>query len=213
MIALLVGLATTGPVLKTDVASAEPVPLTNAASWFSPDDYPVSALRSNEEGAVRFALDVAATGAVTGCRIIESSGHADLDAQTCSSALLHARFKPAVDSAGKPMASTFVRRTVWRIPQDKRAPGDEFGPLGWLGAGMNMQTAMADVAVDATGRVTGCTIKRAYGTKADPCRQFPIGIALVDPVIVDGKAVAGTVHAVTIISVAGQDEKPNVDAP
>lgn len=154
-----------GPVLKTDIVSAERLPLTNASTWFSPDDYAVSALHNNEQGAVRFALDVAATGAVTGCRIVESSGHADLDAQTCSSALLNPRFKPAVDSAGTPMASIFVRWTIWKLPHDKLGHLKPSSPLCWIGAGINMQTAIADVAVDAAGRVTGCSIKRPYGHK------------------------------------------------
>ena len=73
----------------------DPTPLSAPASWFGPDDYPPAAIRAHQQGRVRFAIDVSALGAVTGCRIVESSGSADLDGQTCALAMRNGRFSPA----------------------------------------------------------------------------------------------------------------------
>ncbi|RZL74811.1 MAG: energy transducer TonB [Sphingomonas sp.] len=79
-------------------------------------DYPPTALRARSEGAVAFEVKLAKDGKVTGCRVTQASGHADLDQQTCSQLRKTAQFKPALDLAGKPKASTYKGRLRWKLP-------------------------------------------------------------------------------------------------
>lgn len=93
-------------------------PRNDPAGWVSTSDYPVSSLRRNEQGAVRFELAVAADGAVRGCRITASSGFAELDAATCRLVTRRARFSAATGDAGQPVDGTYAGSIRWVIPQD-----------------------------------------------------------------------------------------------
>lgn len=57
--------------------------------------------------AVVIALTVGADGAPSGCRIYSSSGLPDTDRRTCDLAMQRLRFRPATDTRGEPVASTF----------------------------------------------------------------------------------------------------------
>jgi TonB family protein len=80
-------------------------------------NYPPTALRALAEGVVAFEVKLAKDGKVTGCRVTQTSGNADLDQQTCSQLRKTARFKPASDSAGRPTASTYAGKLRWKIPR------------------------------------------------------------------------------------------------
>jgi TonB family protein len=86
------------------------VPTSNPGGWISTDDYPEEALASELEGTVEFVLVVGKDGSVNDCKIVGSSGHDFLDAQTCSLLAERARFEPADAS------STYRSRVAWRIP-------------------------------------------------------------------------------------------------
>lgn len=85
-------------------------------------DYPAAALRAGEQGTVRFRLDVAANGRVTACTISGSSGSASLDSTTCRLMTMRARFEPARDRLGRPVADSFESRIAWRIEQPPPDP-------------------------------------------------------------------------------------------
>jgi len=89
----------------------------NPADWITTDDYPPSALRADEEGTVTIGWTIDTNGRVQNCHTISSSGHPDLDDAACRALTRRARYKPALDSTGKPMAVTQSRRVVWRIPE------------------------------------------------------------------------------------------------
>ncbi|WP_380781712.1 energy transducer TonB [Sphingomonas sp. R86520] len=84
-------------------------------------DYPATALRARAEGVVGFEVKLAKDGTVTGCRVTQTSGRADLDQQTCNQLRKTARFKPAVDAAGKPIASKYAGRLRWQLPRSAQA--------------------------------------------------------------------------------------------
>ena len=71
---------------------------TDLNRYFSNDDYPEAALRSEEQGTVRASLQVGANGRVTGCTVTQSSGSSALDRATCSIIRSRARYSPATDS-------------------------------------------------------------------------------------------------------------------
>lgn len=77
------------------------------------DDYPARALREGREGDTGFRVAFDASGAVVGCEIVASSGHADLDEQTCKLLWRRARFDPAPPGTGLRYHENRVR---WRIP-------------------------------------------------------------------------------------------------
>jgi TonB family protein len=104
--------------LAAAAAATTPAPTATAldkASWFSANDYPAAAQRAGIEGSVIFEADVDANGHATDCRITKSSGHPELDSATCDIIRAKAHFKPAQDSAGRPVAGRYSDRIVWRL--------------------------------------------------------------------------------------------------
>jgi TonB family protein len=83
--------------------------------WFKYSDYPAGALAALESGDVIARVDVDATGKVTGCAVVASSGSRSLDNATCSRSLESGRFFPAVGADGKPAAAVRTIRVVWRL--------------------------------------------------------------------------------------------------
>lgn len=67
-------------------------------------DYPDAAERARAEGIVFVHFTVDTNGRASRCRVIESSGNADLDTTTCRLIERRYRFRPARDARGKLMA-------------------------------------------------------------------------------------------------------------
>ena len=86
------------------------------ATWITSDDFPPQVLRAGQGGRVGYLLNVDATGAVTGCNIMQSSGVAALDAATCQQLMRRAHFVPEHDATGKPVPSTYAGRVAWNAP-------------------------------------------------------------------------------------------------
>lgn len=82
---------------------------------FSADMYPAQALRSHQAGAVKVALLVDETGKVADCSVVETSGAAVLDAQSCVVFRDKAKFAPATGANGQPAKSGWLQRIVWRL--------------------------------------------------------------------------------------------------
>jgi TonB family protein len=89
---------------------------------FSSDDYPASALRAGEAGAVGFRVDVGKDGRVAACTVTASSGSTALDSTTCRLLTSRARFSPALDRKGRPTTDSFNGRIVWRLPEPEPPP-------------------------------------------------------------------------------------------
>ena len=91
---------------------------TNPQLLITSDDYPEASLRDDEAGSVAIVLDVTEAGRAEHCRIVQSSGHDRLDAQTCVLMLRRARYWPALLN-GKPVRGTADRSIRWTIPADE----------------------------------------------------------------------------------------------
>lgn len=89
------------------------VPHANLTVYFRSTDYPPDAFDRNRQGDVRFALDIGASGRVTNCRILVSSGTPSLDQATCRIIQSRARFTPARDAAGNPVPDTIASHIGW----------------------------------------------------------------------------------------------------
>ena len=93
--------------------SRRAAPTGNPGAWLHSSDFPANALNRGQNGIVRFRLDVAADGAVTGCRVLfrtNPDAFADL---SCKLLMERARMKPALDAAGQPVKSYFISRISW----------------------------------------------------------------------------------------------------
>jgi protein TonB len=90
----------------------------NLPSYFSTDDYPLEALRRNQQGTTAFILSIDRRGRVERCTIATSSGSPSLDEATCSILKRRARFDPARDDDGRRVADTTSGRIKWVLPED-----------------------------------------------------------------------------------------------
>jgi TonB family protein len=88
----------------------------NSNSYFSMDDYPVSALRENSQGTTGVSLTIDAAGRVSDCQVTASSGSTALDQATCRILRSRARYTPARDPAGNSTNGTDSARITWRLP-------------------------------------------------------------------------------------------------
>lgn len=140
------------------------VPRINPASWITTDDYPPRAMREMREGLVTAQLAIGTMGRALTCGIRVSSGHVDLDDETCRTILRRARFLPSLDSNGLPRIALWPIAVRWRIPGDEEdvrpdtqsAEATRYTGKPWLG--------MA-----------------AQGTSSLPGIQMPLPVPLTEP--------------------------------
>jgi TonB family protein len=90
----------------------------NLPALFSTDDYPVDAIRRDEQGTVAFRLLINRRGRVSECQIVSSSGSNALDGATCRILEDRARFEPARDADGKRIADETTGRIRWMLPDE-----------------------------------------------------------------------------------------------
>jgi TonB family protein len=86
-------------------------------SLVSSDDYPVEAMRNDEQGQVAVSLAIGTDGRVSACTVTGSSGSAILDRKTCALLQERARFSPARNAKGKAVPDTVTHTITWRIDQ------------------------------------------------------------------------------------------------
>lgn len=108
---------TRAPIPPAVASRARAVQPRNLARWASQigADYPRRAAQREEEGTVGFRVTVGINGRVESCEITRSSGSADLDNAACQGLRRYARFEPALDDAGEPIASTWSSSVRFRL--------------------------------------------------------------------------------------------------
>ena len=83
---------------------------------FTAEDYPEEAADRGQGGRTRYTLMIGRDGAVMDCVVTESSGIASLDAMGCQVIRARAKFKPAIDTEGKPTFDTFTTPPImWKV--------------------------------------------------------------------------------------------------
>ena len=93
-------------------------PRNDIARWVTTEDYPTADVRAGNTGSVRFRVAIDASGRVSDCTILQSSGYPGLDAATCRNVSKRARFDPATDSAGERVPGSYTGTIRWVIPRD-----------------------------------------------------------------------------------------------
>ena len=83
-------------------------PIGNPAKWLHSGDYPRAMLAKSQPGIVRFRLSVGADGKPTACHIQRSTNSEGFDDAVCKGVMRRARFEPALDKGGQPIASYYV---------------------------------------------------------------------------------------------------------
>nr|WP_183982052.1 energy transducer TonB [Sphingomonas jinjuensis] len=76
-------------------------------------DFPAEAAESGIGGTVTVRYAVEVDGRVTGCRVVESSGYPELDAQTCRLITQRFRYDPSRDAYGRPVRSIIIVDHEW----------------------------------------------------------------------------------------------------
>lgn len=166
-----------------------PTPI-NAGQWISADDYPAPAIRAAEEGRVAFELEVDASGVVTSCTIVTSSGSALLDVHTCDLMQLRARFVPARDAQGDAVRGSYGSSVTWRIPDGTPFDISTMQPL---------DRTTVELRVASDGRIAKCAVIEAVGsgnqpTSISPCAKYPPGSRYSYPTRRNGRPVSGRVR-------------------
>ena len=71
------------------------------------ENYPRDMLRERRLGALRIRLDVAPDGTTTGCHLQSGISDDSFEETACNIMMRHARFYPALDALGQPIASYY----------------------------------------------------------------------------------------------------------
>lgn len=92
-----------------------PVPVDDPRDWLNTSDYPSKMLREGYQGVVDVRLSIDAVGKATGCHIQQSTRPEEFDAAVCRGLMARAKFLPALDAAGAPIASYYHDRVRFMI--------------------------------------------------------------------------------------------------
>jgi TonB family protein len=99
---------------KDDFGGAVPL---NRSDWLTADDYPANAALWHQRGYVTVSFAIRADGRASDCKVLRPSGYPLLDEIPCRLLMKRARFSPAKDGNGAPVAtrgSTSV--AFWTAP-------------------------------------------------------------------------------------------------
>jgi protein TonB len=90
-------------------------PPRQIAGKISKRDYPRALFAAGVQGRVGVLYVVSAQGRVTDCQIEHSSGSAELDDTTCDLIIARFRFRPSLDTQGRPVESMIEENHSWVI--------------------------------------------------------------------------------------------------
>lgn len=91
-------------------------PATSPGTWMTSNDYPHDMLRKGMQGLVQFRLMIDERGTATACHIQSSTRPQEFDDAVCRNLMRRARFEPALDAQGKPLASYFRSTVRFELP-------------------------------------------------------------------------------------------------
>lgn len=175
--------------LAAPAAAAELIERRRGPSPVGPligaNDYPPAAIRAGAEGRAVASLEIDAAGRVTSCAVTASSGNADLDAATCRAAQ-RATWRPALDDAGRPVASTYTLPVRWALPKMD-------APVEVAAMPPNVTVAV-ELKVGTDGRIASCRVIESSLPPGDgPCATLPVGQRVQPPLLRAGRPVGATV--------------------
>jgi hypothetical protein len=93
-------------------------PLTLPQKWMSSNDYPTKMLSAGQPAIVDYRLSVDVEGNPVSCFIQLTTRPKEFDNAVCGSLMKRARFKPALDEEGKPLASYYINTVRFVLSPD-----------------------------------------------------------------------------------------------
>jgi len=105
------GTAAKKAALKQEARLDKPV-----GSLFSTSDYPSQAVVAGQSGTANVVGLIDENGELADCMVVQTSGIAVLDAQTCIKIKKRGRFTAAIGPDGRPARSVYVSRVRWVMP-------------------------------------------------------------------------------------------------
>lgn len=102
------------PPVASQARAVQPRDLARWANRIG-SDYPRRAAQRGEQGTVGFRVTVGPNGRVEACDITSSSGSVDLDRAACQGVTRYARFNPALNDAGEPIAASWSSAITYRL--------------------------------------------------------------------------------------------------
>ena len=103
-------------VEKHKMLMREAKPAESPDHWVVSGDYPRAMLNAGQPAIVNFRLSVGVDGVPTACHIQSTTRPKDFDNAVCKSVMRRARFEPALDAEGKPLASYYRNTVRFQIP-------------------------------------------------------------------------------------------------
>ena len=103
------------PLPKFDPVSA--APRGRPGEWVTDADYRSTWINRGYEGLAGFRVNIDTNGRVTNCSITSSTGYSALDEATCRLIERRARFTPARNGDGLPVAGSYSSSVMWQIPE------------------------------------------------------------------------------------------------
>ena len=184
MLIALAMIVTTPAEVTGGISRAEAI--GDPATWVTVTDYPPSAMRAGEAGAVAFTLAIDGSGRVTDCYVRQSSGHASLDTATCTLLQQRAAFRPGA------AARTYSSRIRWVLPVAT-------APIEVTAAFPTSTAAEIETVIGLTGVVESCRVVEAAKPMGDPCAGIQ-GQRQSGGFLKDGKPVKAIIRRRMIMS-------------
>ena len=100
---------------KHKTLSRNVTPKQSPGRWVVSSDYPSDMLAAGQPAIVEFRLSVSMEGIPTSCHIQSTTRPKEFDDAVCQSVMRRARFDPALDAEGKPLASYYRNRVLFQI--------------------------------------------------------------------------------------------------
>ena len=122
----------------------------------------MKAFERNAEGVTRFQLLISPDGKIVDCEVTSSSGHEDLDRQTCFLATKRVQFRPARGASGQPVWGVYRTQALWALPersiQAPPAPDLELSVNRLPEGSVEPPAVKLAYAVDQHGNPSSCTL-------------------------------------------------------
>jgi Gram-negative bacterial TonB protein C-terminal len=91
-------------------------PKQSPGKWVVSSDYPLDMLAAGQPAIVEFRLSIGSDGVPTACHIQSTTRPKEFDDAVCKSVMRRARFEPALDAQGQPLASYYRNTVRFQIP-------------------------------------------------------------------------------------------------
>lgn len=100
-------------VAKHASLTREATPTSRPGTWVSSADYPFAMAAVGKRAIVQFRLSIDPAGTPTACHIQQSTRPKEFDDAVCSAVIRRAKFDPALDADGNPIASYWLSSVIF----------------------------------------------------------------------------------------------------